>query len=233
MFKKRERRKDILKHYTLKKGLGSIADGIIAANKFEVKFGAEVTKISKTDKGYTIKTEDGSFTSAALAMCCDVTAVPELMVDMAPKVADVVAKIKFQEIESFGVVVPSSSTEMKPFAGLVPTDEDFFSAVSRDTVPDDQYRGFTFHFKSEKLSGEEKLDKVCEVLGVKQLDIVASQEKKNIVPSLRLGHYDLVAELDDLLAGGSLYMGGNYFAGLAIEDCVTRSKAEVERMLKG
>jgi len=40
-----------------------------------------------------------------------------------------------------------------------------------------------------------------------------------------------VAQIDALLQGRDLFLGGNYFAGLAIEDCVSRSKAEVERMV--
>ena len=134
-------------------------------------------------------------------------------------------------IESFGVVVEKSATDLKPFAGLVPTNDDFFSAVSRDTVPDDKYRGFTFHFKPGKLSKEEKIGKICHILHIRQDQIVEMKEKQNIVPSLRLGHYELVEEIDQLLRASNLFLSGNYFAGLSIEDCVSRSKAEVQRMV--
>ena len=45
-----------------------------------------------------------------------------------------------------------------------------------------------------------------------------------------LGHEQLVVELDRLLQGGKLALTGNYFGGLAIEDCVVRSKEEFARV---
>ena len=143
-----------------------------------------------------------------------------------------ISTIKYQKIESYGVVIPKEATSLKPFAGLVPIDDDFFSAVSRDTVPDENFRGFAFHFKPDKLSGEQKIKKICTVLGIDREQIIESWERENIVPSLRLGHYELVEEIDKLLQNKSIYLSGNYFAGLSIEDCVSRSRSEVERMAK-
>jgi oxygen-dependent protoporphyrinogen oxidase len=40
----------------------------------------------------------------------------------------------------------------------------------------------------------------------------------------------LVRELDSLLAGKGLLLTGNYFIGLAIEDCVSRSLSEFRRL---
>ena len=50
------------------------------------------------------------------------------------------------------------------------------------------------------------------------------------LPSPALGHGDLVAEIDRCLAGSRLAVTGNYFDGLAIEDCVQRSFAEWARV---
>lgn len=233
LFKKRERRKDILKHYTVKNGLGSIPETIAKHDNFEVKYAANIGKIDKSERGFVLKTDQGVFTCNQLSICSTITSVPDLIVGIESELADKIAKIKYQRIESFGVVIPKEATELKPFAGLVPTDDDFFSAVSRDTVPDENYRGFTFHFKPDILSTEQKLKKVCEVLGINQDQILETQEKLNIVPSLRLGHHELIDEIDSLLKGGDLFISGNYFAGLSIEDCVSRSKSEVDRMVKG
>ena len=232
LFKKRERRKDIIKHYTMKNGLGSITDQIARFNKLEIKYHTEIEKIDKRKDGYTIKTNHGPFISDHLAICTSVTAVPELIVGLAPDLADNIAMIKHQRIESFGVVVPKDASALKPFAGLVPTDDAFFSAVSRDTVPNDNYRGFTFHFKPGILSDDQKIEKACEVLHVSVDQIIETHKKLNIVPSLRLGHYELIEKIDQELANMDLFISGNYFAGLSIEDCVSRSKSEVERMVK-
>jgi len=231
LFKKRERRKDILKHYTMKNGLGSITDGIAQSEGIEVIYDTNVNAIGKTAHGYDIQTRSANFQASKLAVCTSVASAPHVIKAIAPDISERISQIKHQAIESFGVVVTKEDTEIKPFAGLVPVKGDFFSIVSRDTVPDDKFRGFTFHFKPGILTKDQKIAKVCEILDVKENQLLEMKEKLNIVPSLRLGHYQLVDEIDKLLKGTDLYLGGNYFAGLSIEDCVSRSKAEVERMI--
>ena len=232
LFKKRKRRKDVLKHYTMKNGLESIIAGIANNPNIEIKCGIEIVEIIQTDEGFKVKTKAGEFFSTCLSMCTSLTSVPKLVNNIAPELAEKISGIKFQEIESLGAIVSKDATALKPFAGLVPINDDFFSAVSRDTVPNENYRGFTFHFKPDILSTEQKLEKVCKVLGIKKDQILDTREKLNIVPSLRLGHYELVDEIDQLLEDQNLFLSGNYFAGLSIEDCVCRSKAEVDRMVK-
>lgn len=51
-----------------------------------------------------------------------------------------------------------------------------------------------------------------------------------LLPSPVLGHDRTIAELDRMLAGTRLSLTGNYFEGLAIEDCVLRSRAEWARV---
>lgn len=233
LFKKRSRRKDIIKNYTMNKGLASITDAIAKHDNLEIKYGASVAKIETNQTGYKIKTNLGVFACDHLCIATPVTVAAGLIDGIASEVASAVSKIEHQMIESFGVVVPKAEVELKPFAGLVPLNDSFFSVVSRDTVPDEKFRGFTFHFKPDVLSREEKKVKACEVLGISADSVVQSFEKLNIVPSLRLGHYDLVNKIEELLKGKPLYITGNYFAGLSIEDCVSKSKFEVERMLGG
>jgi protoporphyrinogen/coproporphyrinogen III oxidase len=47
---------------------------------------------------------------------------------------------------------------------------------------------------------------------------------------LRAGHSELVERIDALLAGGRLAITGNWFLGVSIEDCLTRSRRELERL---
>lgn len=230
LFKKRNRRKDIIKHFTMKNGLESIARAIESNDNLDISLKTAIEKIEKTEKGYRLKTTNGVFTCTNLSICTSVTSAPDLIRGISPQIAEKIEAIKFQKIESFGVIVAKDASELKPFAGLVPVNDDFFSAVSRDTVPNNNFRGFTFHFKPDLLSSDEKLDKVCSVLGISKEQVLEIHEKMNIVPSLRLGHYDLVYEIDALLAKSTLFLSGNYFAGLSIEDCTSRSKTEVERM---
>jgi protoporphyrinogen/coproporphyrinogen III oxidase len=49
----------------------------------------------------------------------------------------------------------------------------------------------------------------------------------------RLDHGGTVRELTDALSGQRLALTGNYFDGLAIEDCVQRSFGEWARVARG
>jgi protoporphyrinogen oxidase len=231
LFKKRQRRKDILKSFTLKNGLGSIADAIADQNGFEVIPDAPVQSITQKDGMYRVVAGKQEYECNRLVIACSLPAVPELISEFAPDIADKISTIKYQSVESMGVVVGKDDVELKPFAGLVPTHDDFYSVVSRDTVPHEKYRGFSFHFKPGKLSKTKKIDRICRIMDVKENQLQQIVEKTNIVPSLRLGHYELIAEVDTMLKGKNLFVTGNYFAGLSIEDCVSRSKQEVQRMV--
>ncbi|NJN25703.1 MAG: FAD-dependent oxidoreductase [Cyclobacteriaceae bacterium] len=231
LFKKRERRKEVLKHYTMKNGLQAITDAIAAQRGINIKSGVEILELKQVGADFLISTSNGDFLTSKLAICTSVVSAPKLLETSFPAISEKLNNIKYQKIESFGVIIAKTASGLKPFAGLVPLHDDFFSAVSRDTVPHEKFRGFTFHFKPDLLSETQKIEKICDVLGIAQEQIVEQYQRENIVPSLRLGHYQLISELDALLQGEKIFLSGNYFAGLAIEDCVSRSKAEVARML--
>jgi protoporphyrinogen oxidase len=52
----------------------------------------------------------------------------------------------------------------------------------------------------------------------------------NRLPALRKGHAELVRRIDRALAGTRLALTGNWFVGVSIEDCLTRSRQEMDRL---
>ena len=56
------------------------------------------------------------------------------------------------EIESQSVLLRAETTPTPRLSGIIGRDDDFFSAVSRDPIPDARYRAFTFHFRPGRLS---------------------------------------------------------------------------------
>ena len=79
-------------------------------------------------------------------------------------------------------------------------------------------------------SREERLQRTCEVLGVRPEDLEVTSERRTILPSPVLGHAGVIAEVDRLLSREHLALTGNWFSGLAIEDCALRSRAEWHRI---
>jgi len=104
------------------------------------------------------------------------------------------------------------------------------SAVSRDFLPDLRYRGFAFHYPGGQLTEQQRIEAACAALDASPDKAIAISHAKNRLPSLRKGHRSLIDQLDRELAGGKLAITGNWFLGVSIEDCVTRSRSEHERM---
>jgi len=138
--------------------------------------------------------------------------------------------VRTTAVDSTGVVCARSTLPFPRLAGLVPLADDFFSAVSRDVVPDERYRALAFHFRTG-LSLNQRLERIARVTGVERQGFVHVAEHRAALPSPILGHADIVRVLDESLLHSGVYLTGNYFGGLAIEDCVLRSRAEAQRLL--
>jgi UDP-galactopyranose mutase len=72
--------------------------------------------------------------------------------------------------------------------------------------------------------------RICRVLGVSPEDIDDIAENEVTLPSPRVGHAAITADIQKLLGRRDLALTGNYFGGLAIEDCIARSYNEWRRV---
>lgn len=230
LFKKRGRRKDILKKYTFSGGLQTATDKISRQQGIDTRTGVSIKSVNRAGKGFTIVAEDGLELSAKhLAVAAPASEASAMLASSFPELAGLLASIKIVHISSVGVIVKKETVSLKPFAGLVPKDDCFYSVVSRDTVDDPSYRGFTFHFRPD-VSEEKEMKRICSVLGTKREKIEDISRRKNLLPSLKETHYGLVEKIDSLTRGAGLLLTGNYFYGIAIEDCVCRSLSESRRL---
>ena len=141
------------------------------------------------------------------------------------ELADAIAKIRTVEVESAGVALPRERCWMPEAAFVVPVDDLFHSAVTRDPFPHPALRAFAFHFRPG-LSREARLRRMAEVLRVGEGELGEVVEARATLPSPAIGHAEAIAAIDRCLAGERLALTGNYFDGLAIEDCMLRSRQE-------
>jgi len=234
LFNKRPRRKDVIKSFTLQGGLASVTDKIAGIPGVTLKTGAEIARIAKSGEKFVVELADGSgFEGTRLVLATPPPEASRLAAEIAPELSRVLGQIKVETIESVGVAMAKDKVKLPPLAGIIATNDDFYSAVSRDTVPHPGYRGFSFHFKSGRLTFEAKLKRVAEVLKVRQEDLQQAVQRESRLPSPVVGHGALVAEIDRSIASGKLFVTGNYFAGMAVEDCIVRSKKEFQRLSGG
>ncbi len=231
LFKKRPRRKDIMKSFTLDNGIQSITDAVASQQGIEILTGKKIEMISLNDVVSAVTLSDGSgYESRSLALATPASSAAKLSGTFSPELSALLSKIRTETIETVGVAIRKDALSLKPLAGIIAVDDFFYSAVSRDTVRHENYRGFSFHFKAGAVDLDAKLRRIAEVLGIGRNRLEAVVTAENGVPSLSVGHESLVGEIDGLIADKRLLLTGNYFSGLAMEDCVSRSLSEFSRL---
>ncbi len=231
LFKKRDRRKDFLKSFTFKQGIRSIIYAISRIPGIDVKTGTGVSSISLKEDSFEIQAENQeTYKSEYLALAAPVNVAAELTRSLSPEISGEIRKIEFVYTDSVGVCIDKKDVDIKDVAGIIGIKEDFYSVVSRDVVEDENYRGFVFHFKPGKLDNSSKIEFICKVLNISKDKIKDTFFVQHTVPSFKLGQKSIVKEIDHLLKGKKLLLTGNYFSGMAIEDCVSRSKNEFNRI---
>ena len=234
LFNKRPRRKDVIKSFTLQGGLESVIDAISAAPGLNLVTSAEISRIAKSGERFVVELSDGrSFESGRLALAAPPPEGSRLLEEIAPELSRALARIRVETIETVGVAVLKEKLRLPPLAGVIPVNGDFYSAVSRDCVPHVAYRGFSFHFKSGRLPLAGKLERIAEVLRVRQEELEQVVQRESRLPSPVVGHGALTAEIDRCIAPAKLFVTGNYFAGMAVEDCIVRSRKEFARLSGG
>jgi protoporphyrinogen/coproporphyrinogen III oxidase len=233
LFKSRPRRKDIPRSYTLAGGLQSVVDAVAQDSKVSLRTDSEVVAIEKTAGGLSVRLATGDRLEApGVAVAVSPPAAAALLAPHFRDAAEALARIRASSVQTVGVVLPNDATPLEPVAGVIPLGGRYFSMVSRDTVPDPNWRAFAFHFKPG-IAKDDALQDICALLRVDRSKIQALFERNISLASPAMGHRRIVEDLDHDIAGTPLLVTGNYFGGLAIEDCVIRSRAEVARFQLG
>ena len=192
---------------------------------------AKARTLARRDGGFVVEIDGGDRVVARrLALALPAPEAAGLLAPFAPEVAAALARIQVAKIESVGVVAEARQVALPRLAGIVPVDDTFFSVVTRDVVPDEHLRAFTFHFRAG-VSLDERIARICAVTGLGRDQFAYVATHATSLPSLSLGHAGLTEEIDRHLPASGLYITGNYFGGLAIEDCSLRSAKEANRAL--
>lgn len=232
LFQARPRRKEIPRSFTLAGGLQTMTDVLARQAGIQVEFGQTVRRISREGGRFTVGTDDGEYVARTVSIATPVAVARQLVGQVLPEIATQLQAVDTAEVETIGVVVRAECLALPPIAGLIGRRQPFYSVVSRDTVPHSLFRGFTFHFRPGTLSAADHLDYIAQVLNLPNgvSDLAQVVNRHNQLPVLRVGHDERMCAVDKALATTGVALTGNYFAGVAIEDCVTRSQVEFRRL---
>ncbi len=229
LFRRKPRRKDVIKAFTFADGLSAIPDAIAAQPDLEVRTGQQVTRIERDGEGFRVTVGAQTLPCAYLTLAVPPDAATALMPDGFEAAHHAIADVDVSEIETLVLVFRVGEIGVKPIAGLIAVDDAFYSAVSRDFLADPSYRGFAFHFRPGKLGGDGQVERACLALGTTPRRVVAQARVHNRLPALKTGHAQRVQRLDEALSGTRLGVTGNWFLGVSIEDALTRSRSEHDR----
>ena len=232
LFRKKPRRKDIPRNFTMPSGLGEIPAALATDANIKVHHDARATEVLPVGADFEVVLADKRrLRCKHLTLATPPDACAALLSRMLPEAAQLISSIPMVEIDTLVVAVERQHIHIPELAGLIGIDGDFLSAVSRDFLADDGYRGFAFHFARGSRSVEQRLTAACTALDVSRDNLAAYQHTASRLPALRKGHSTLIAHLDTIINEKQIAVTGNWFDGVSVEDCITRSAAEHSRLL--
>jgi UDP-galactopyranose mutase len=230
LFKTRPRRKEFPRSFGFAGGLETVCDAIAAHPDIRIRTGAGVREVQQDEGVWRIRLESGEELAASLiAVAVPPDSAAILLKEVCPELAAALRRIQTIRVESLGVRVARDKCALPECAFIVPADDIFYSAVTRDPFPDSSSRGFAFHFR-QGITREQKISRVCQTLEVSPEDLDDIAENDVILPSPRASHDAITADIKRLLNRSDLALTGNYFDGLAVEDCIARSFEEWRRV---
>ncbi|MDR0835059.1 MAG: FAD-dependent oxidoreductase [Tannerella sp.] len=230
--KRNTRDKTFPRKFSFKQGFSSFIDLILNECKIENVQSSEILNIDRKNGLFVLNAKDGKrYQSKNISLATDPKTSSSLLTEIDPEISSSLSTIPLFHSESLNVIISKDKLNIKETAGIINLSDEFMSAVSRDLIPDERFRSFTFHFKKDTCKLPEKIHLICKVLGIHESDITEQKQVEHILPIRDLQSLDIEKNIDDLLKNKPVYLTGNYFKGLAIEDCITRSKCEAERFL--
>ncbi|MFA5081413.1 MAG: FAD-dependent oxidoreductase [Hydrogenophilaceae bacterium] len=216
LFKRKERVKAAPRKFTHAGGLqGWLAE---LATGVEVRLGEPVQSLSFAEDGVRLQLADGELSAREVVIAAPLDVASGLLEGVVPELAASLRATPMAEIETHAVVVPAGKVRLPPVAGLIGADDAYFSAVSRDYLPNPEWRGFAFHFKPGLLDGDARRRKMAAVLGCAPADFAYETEKSNRLPALTPASVALAQELRAALADTPVRLVGNYLNGLSLGD---------------
>ena len=230
LFKKRLRDETVPRSFGLEGGLQRLCDALAEVPGIETRVGATVSRIVKDSAGVGVELASGERLDAARVVAATPLSVTRSLLEASfPDVSSALAPVETVAIESIGAKLKKEQCWLPECAFVVPVDDIFYSMVTRDPFPDPRHRGFAFHFQ-DGISKTDALARMSEILKVPVDELEDTVVRRTTLPSPRLGHDRVIRDVDTALSGEPIGVTGNFFGGLAIEDCISRSVSEWRRL---
>ncbi len=214
------------KSFILRDGMNSLISALADAENITLRTNFKAVQCKKTDGFFEVQSENNE-TAAARNICFAATSEVNghLLKDINSKLSRLLLEFPMQGIDSKAMFVPQEQSSLEPMTFLIPLEGRCLSMVTRDVMPHHSYRGFTFHFEQEETNQQQHIDKM---LGEEKQPVKEDNITRHKLPLLKTGHAGRMAEIKALAKASGIYLVGNFFNGLSLEDCVERALEEAE-----
>ncbi|AIT10272.1 protoporphyrinogen oxidase [Candidatus Francisella endociliophora] len=228
LFKKYDRDKTLPRSFTLKNGLSELF-----VNHKQQVIHENVISVAQKENKWIIQTNNTSYSADNLCLATPWYITEELLKDIKPNIAKHNFSPTMSKLTSIGVVIEKADLkQIKSLAGLIGKEQFFYSAVTRDVIEHDKLRAIVFHCH-DNISQEELVKKIIELLKISKNDILHTYIKNNSLPCYHRNHSIFLKDLDnELNKDSSLYITGNFFDRLAIENCIRRSNNQANKIIQ-
>ena len=233
LFNVKKRNKRFPRQFALHGGMSALIRHLIDYYQLNVHTGCAVTAVRAAAGGVQIESAAGYdyAKNVVLATPSDVSAA--LVEPVNTGAAAQLGCVRRSTIHSCALRWPAHAGTLPRCAGLIGMEADFYSAVSADPCCSAQTveRALVVHFKPHAgSSGEALLQRACTIAGIDVEQVSHWQVKTQSVPALVPDDLQRVQQAARQLASSHIYLCGNYFARLAVEDCVQRGCKVVKQL---
>jgi len=227
--RRKTKSKDHPKSFILKKGMSSIAEAILAHENIDIAYNKRVSSIEQAE-GFSIKADDGSsYQANDLAFASSPKQVSSLLKGINSELAELLSEFPIQNLESTALILDKDKPGIEPVTFVIPLQGACYSMVTRDVLADEKYRGFACHFQQNDASNGEQKETMAKLLSVDE--IPQTVKASHTLPLIKVGHKERMAAIISQAQKTGVYITGNFFNGLSLEDCVERSNEEANRYL--
>ncbi|MGQ4006203.1 NAD(P)-binding protein [Francisellaceae bacterium CB300] len=228
LFKKYPRDTTLPRSFTLEKGLSSLFD-----NNISNIINEKVISIKKDDDAWIVNSNTNSYHTKNICLATPWSVTEELLKDILPKISSHPNRPTTSKLTSIGIVATKSNLkQIKDLAGLIGKEQFFYSAVSRDIIADEGLRAIVFHCKDHTNNEAILISKIAKLLKINQNQILHTEIKYQSLPKYDKNHTKFIDDLNSELKNqNNLYITGNFFDRLAIENCIRRSNSEFNRII--
>lgn len=220
------------KSFIFKEGMQHFIEGLAKQENITVCTNEEVNAIGQSDQ-FTVKTKSGkTFTAKDIALAVAPDLAGKLVEEIDSELSQVMQGYACKQITTKTVILSKEKIKFDPVSFIIPLQGECLAMVTRDVKTHENYRGFAFHFEENSKSAEEQKTFMAELLKVQEEDLGEIIEAKHQLPVLNLAHKERMPKVKELSQKKGIYLVGNYFNGLSIEDCAERAIQEAERYVK-